>query len=237
LKALILASGLGVRLNPLTEVIPKCLVKVTDKTILDYQLGALYENGVKDVVITTGHLDHKIKNFIKKYEKKFNFTLVHNEVYDKTNYIYSIYKAKEELDDEIILIHGDLVFDQQVLQLLLDSPYKNSVIIEKDNQPQSDFKGKTETDKIKKISVHLFENDCHFLAPLYKFSKEDFLKWLNKIEKYVIKNQVTCYAEDALNELLGEEIDLHAVYLNDLLCMEVDDVKDLEAVRKRLIKT
>ncbi|MBC8180626.1 phosphocholine cytidylyltransferase family protein [candidate division KSB1 bacterium] len=237
MKALILASGLGIRLNPLTEILPKCLVKVVDKTILDYQLNALYENGIKDVIITTGHLEHKIKNFIKQYEQKFNFTLVHNEVYDKTNYIYSIYKAKEELDDEIILIHGDLVFDQQVLTELLKSQYKNSVIIEKDNQPQSDFKGAIENDKIKEISIHLFDKNCFFLAPFYKFSKTDFSKWLNKIEEYVIKNQVTCYAEDALNELLGKEVDLHAVYLNDLLCMEVDDVKDLEAVRNRLLKT
>ena len=237
MKALILASGLGMRLNSLTDVTPKCLIKITDKTILDFQLEALYENGITDIIITTGHLENKISDFIKKYERKLNITLIHNEVYDKTNYIYSMFKAKDELDDEVILIHGDLVFDQHVLKTLLDSPYKNSVIIEKGNQPKSDFKGALENDKIKKISVNIFEKNCHFLAPLYKFSREDFSKWLNKIEEYVNKNQVTCYAENALNEMLGSKVELHAVYLKNLLCMEVDDADDLEAVRSRLLKT
>ena len=117
------------------------------------------------------------------------------------------------------------------------SQHKNSVIIEKNNQPKSDFKGAIENDKIKEISVHLFEKNCHFLAPFYKFSKEDFSKWLNKIEEYVNNNQVTCYAENALNELLGSEVELHVVYLKNRLCMEVDDINDLETVRKRLLKT
>jgi choline kinase len=237
LKALILASGLGMRLNSLTDVTPKCLIKITDKTILDFQLEALYENGIKNVVITTGHLENKIVQFIKKYENKLNITLVHNDIYDKTNYIYSIYKAKNELDDDIILIHGDLVFDKQVLRTLLISRHKNSVIIEKDNQPKNDFKAALENDKIKEISVHIFEKNCFFLAPLYKFSREDFSKWLDKIEAYVNNNQVTCYAENALNEILGNEVELHAVYLKNLLCMEVDNADDLEAVRSRMLKT
>ena len=237
MKALILASGLGVRLNPLTEIRPKCLVKVLDKTILDYQLNALYENNIKDVVITTGHLEDKIVSFTTKYKNKFNFTLVHNAIYDKTNYIYSIYKAKEELNDDIILIHGDLVFDNQVLTELLKSQHENSVIIEKNNQPQNDFKAACENNKITEISVNLFKKNCHFLAPLYKFSKNGFSKWMDKIEEYVNQNQVTCYAENALNELLGKEIDLHAVYIKNWLCMEIDNVDDLKAVQKRLLNS
>ena len=236
MKALILASGMGMRLNSLTDVTPKCLIKVTNKTILDFQLEALYEQGITDVVITTGHLEYKISDFIKKYEPKLSITLIHNEIYDKTNYIYSIFKAKEELDDDIILIHGDLVFEKNVLKTLLMSQHKNSVIIEKGNQPKDDFKGAIEIDKIKEISIHLFEENCHFLAPLYKFSQQDFAKWLNKIDEYVTKNQVTCYAENALNELLGSEVELHAVYLKNSLCMEVDDSKDLETVRNLLAK-
>ena len=236
MKALILASGLGVRLNHITEITPKCLIKITDKTILDHQLTALYQNGVKDVIITTGHLEDKIINFVKKYESKLDITLVHNEIYDKTNYIYSIYKTRDLLDDDVLLIHGDLVFDQHVLKLLLKSRHNNSVIIEKDNRPENDFKANIINDKITEISIHLFGENCHFLAPFYKFSKIDFSKWLTKIEEFVNENQVTCYAENALNELLGRNIDLHAVYVENKLCMEVDDANDLAAVRQRLLK-
>jgi len=113
LKALILASGTGSRLRPLTNDRPKCLINLkNEKTILELQLNAFQKASIKDIVITTGPFEIHVIDFLKSYKHNLNIKLVNNELYKKTNYIYSMYKAKNYLDNDIILIHGDLVFVQ-----------------------------------------------------------------------------------------------------------------------------
>lgn len=228
MKALILASGTGSRLKPLTDDIPKCLVKVNEKTILERQLDRFLEAGIKDVIITTGPFEEKISEAIRPYKKSLNIKLVKNEVYDKTNYIFSIYRAKEELNDDILLAHGDLVFDKEVVDKLIKSDHKNTAIVKKDFRPPKDFKAQIKNGRILNISVNLEGEDTHFLAPLYKFSKNDFQQWLNKIEEYVAKEQVHCYAENALNELLPKQLELNPFYLTGETCMEIDELEDLK---------
>ncbi|MFW9990363.1 MAG: hypothetical protein ACFFC3_17105, partial [Candidatus Odinarchaeota archaeon] len=73
-----------------------------------------------------------------------------------------------------------------------------------------------------------------FLAPLYKLSKNFILKWLQEIESFIENNKVNYYAEDALNEILGELI-LIPCYYNEF-CVEIDDHEDLEGVKNYLNK-
>jgi phosphoenolpyruvate phosphomutase len=235
-KVLILASGLGNRLKPLTNDIPKCLTPIDHRTILDYQLQSFAAANLRDIVITTGPFEEKLINFLKPYQSQFHFTLVKNELYAKTNYIYSIYQAIPFIQDDIILVHGDLVFFPNILTSLLTAPHKDAVLIKKNHQPQSDFKGLIENECIRQIGVQLFAENCHFLAPLYKFSQNSWLKWLNRIEQFIKQNQTQCYAENALNELLATEITLKPVYFDREICMEIDTMEDLNTLKARILQ-
>ena len=234
MKALILASGTAQRLRPLTEKIPKCLVKVNGASILDRLLIQFIRAGIRETVITTGPFADKIKEAVKSYSADINITLVKNELYDKTNYIYSLYRAKTELTDDVLLVHGDLVFEDQVLTRLLSTKQRNAVIVRKDYRPAKDFKARIRDNRISKISTKIDGPDTHFLAPLYRFSKEDFRLWLLKIDEYVSRQEVHCYAEDALNELLPSQVELNPVYITDEICLEIDDFADLEQCKKLL---
>lgn len=124
MKALILNSGLGSRMGVITKEHPKCMTEISYKnTILSCQLRQLVSFGIKDVVITTGYYDQVLVDYCNALHLPLNIEFVNNPLYDKTNYIYSIYCAKEQLKDEdIILMHGDLVFESLVMEAVIDSP-------------------------------------------------------------------------------------------------------------------
>ena len=99
MKALILNSGLGSRMGVLTSEHPKCMTEISPReTILSRQLNQLSEAGIRDVVITTGYYDGILVDYCHSLDLPLNFTFVKNPVYDQTNYIYSIYCAREYLD-------------------------------------------------------------------------------------------------------------------------------------------
>ena len=122
MKALVLNSGIGSRMGDLTKDTPKCMVKIKDnETILSRQLKMLKKNNVEDIVMTTGYLEDKIIDYIKELSIYKNINYVYNNRYNEVNYIYSIYLAREYLNDDILLMHGDLVFDEKVLYMILNS--------------------------------------------------------------------------------------------------------------------
>ena len=123
MKALILNSGLGSRMGVLTAEQPKCMTEISYcETILSRQLKMLAEAGIRDVVITTGAFAEVLKDYCRGLDLPLSISFIHNPRYRETNYIYSIYCAREQLmDDDILLMHGDLVFENRVLELVMDS--------------------------------------------------------------------------------------------------------------------
>ena len=123
MKALILNSGLGSRMGVLTSEHPKCMTEISHhETILSRQLRLVMDAGIDEVVITTGYCDGVLVDYCQSLDLPLHFTFVKNPVYDQTNYIYSIYCAREYLDDDILLMHGDLVFEQEVLDRAVAFP-------------------------------------------------------------------------------------------------------------------
>ena len=84
---------------------------------------------------------------------------------------------------------------------------------------------------IKEIGVNVFGKDAFFLAPVYKFSKDDFIMFLKEIELFVKKVNISVYAENAFNNI-SNKIKLYPVYYGDEFCMEIDNFEDLEIARK-----
>ena len=117
MKALILNSGMGSRMGKYTKDHPKCMTDLLNgETIISRQLKLLNEIGIDEVVITTGYFRDVLIEHCNSLNLPIKYNFVHNENYDTTNYIYSIYCAREYLkDEEIILLHGDLVFEKSVL--------------------------------------------------------------------------------------------------------------------------
>lgn len=234
MKALILNSGLGSRMGVITNEHPKCMTEISYKnTILSRQLRQLVSFGVNDVVITTGYYDSVLVDYCNALHLPLKYTFVNNPIYDKTNYIYSIYCAKEQLkDDDIILMHGDLVFENLVLEAVIDSPDSCMTVSSTLPLPAKDFKAVIKDGHIKKVGIEFFD-DAMAAQPLYKIKKEDWLVWLSNIEKFCESDNRKCYAEKAFNEVSDKCI-IKPLDVKDMLCSEIDTPEDLHVVSAKL---
>lgn len=239
MKALILASGIGSRLQPLTNKKPKTLTVVTDnETILDRILDSLLENKIYDVVITTGYLDYVLVKHITdspKY-KDLRISYVRNPIYAKTNYIYSIWLARELLHDDILLVHADLVFSPGIVKKLLRAKTSVATVRKMKEPPHKDFIAGIENGLIKKIGVGIEHPNTRTFMPFYKLLKRDWELWMKKMESYMKEKDKKVYAEHAFNEI-SNKIKLYPIYYQEEVCMEIDTLEDLDKAKKLLKAT
>ncbi len=232
-KALILNSGLGSRMGVLTSEHPKCMTEVSvQETILSRQLRMLAETGISEVVMTTGLFDDVLTDYCHSLDLPLHITFVNNPLYCKTNYIYSIYCARGYLDDDILLMHGDLVFENAVLDAILASDKSCMTVSSSLPLPKKDFKAVVRDGRIKKVGVEFF-NDAMAAQPLYLLKRADWCVWLNNIIDFCERGEVKCYAENALNEVI-ERCALYPLDVGNKLCAEIDCPEDLKAVSARL---
>lgn len=234
MKALILNSGLGHRMGVLTKQHPKCMTEIIyESTILSRQLRQLVSFGIKEVVITTGYYDQVLIDYCNELRLPLSYSFVKNPLYDSTNYIYSIYCAQKQLEgDDILLMHGDLVFENMVLEAVLYSPVSCMAVSSTQPLPQKDFKAVVLNEKIEKVGVEYFDN-AMYAQPLYKLLKNDWQVWMKNIENYCDSGNTQCYAENAFNEV-SDRCNIYPVDIKDMLCAEIDTVEDLEKVSKEL---
>lgn len=233
MKALILNSGLGSRMGVLTSEHPKCMTEVSSReTILSRQLKHIAEAGIEEVVMTTGYYDGVLVNYCESLDLPLRFTFVKNPIYDQTNYIYSIYCAKEYLDDDIILMHGDLVFETEVFDRVVVSDNSCMTVSSTLPLPEKDFKALVKDGKVMKVGVDIF-NEAMEAQALYKLKKADWNVWLNKIIEFCEAGNTKVYAENALNELNGA-VNIDALDVENLLCSEIDNPEDLAVVSTKL---
>ena len=234
MKAIILNSGLGHRMGAITHTHPKCMTEISsDSTILSRQLKQLAAFGVNNVIMTTGYYDNILEEYCNGLHLPIKFTFVNNPIYDKTNYIYSIYCARDLLkDDDIILMHGDLVFEPLVLETILNSSVSCMTVSSTLPLPEKDFKAVIRDGLIEKVGIEFFD-DAMAAQPLYKILKEDWLIWLENIEKFCEQDNRKCYAENAFNEI-SDRCHISPVDVKDMLCAEIDTPEDLEIVSSRV---
>ena len=236
MKALILNSGLGSRMGVLTSEHPKCMTEISaQETILSRQLKQIANAGISEVVITTGYYDDVLVNYCNSLDLPLTFTFVKNPIYDKTNYIYSIYCAREYLEDDIILMHGDLVFENEVFDKVLAFDGSCMTVSSTLPLPEKDFKAQVKDGKVLKVGVDIFDEAMEAQA-LYKLKREDWKVWLEKIIEFCENDNRKVYAENALNELNGAA-NISALDVENLLCAEIDNPEDLAVVSAKLKET
>lgn len=233
MKALILNSGMGSRMGVLTSEHPKCMTEISPReTILSRQLRLLADAGIREVVMTTGLFDGVLVNYCRSLDLPLHVTFVKNPLYKDTNYIYSIYCAREYLEDDLILMHGDLVFEAEVLDRVIGSESSCMTVSSTLPLPDKDFKAQVVNGKVMKVGVELF-NEAMEAQALYKLLKHDWKIWLDKIVEYCQAGNTSVYAECALNELNGGA-NISALDVENLLCAEIDNPKDLAVVSSKL---
>ena len=235
MKALLLNSGLGRRMKDLTTC--KCLVELDDDgtTILDAQIRSLVQCGITNIYITTGPHADKLECYVQKQYPQGKFTFINNPIYDRTNYIYSMQLASECLrGDDIVLMHGDLVFEQNVLQDLIASSESCMIVDTTQPLPEKDFKAIIKDNRVIGVGVEFF-TDALYAQPLYKLNRKDWDIWLDAICNFCRQEKTNVYAEDALNTV-SHLMELYPLDISGRICFEVDNREDLANAQRAYTK-
>ena len=230
MKAVILAAGIGSRLRPITDEVPKCMVKVGDETIIERQLYSIINAGIKDIVVCTGYKNNILENFIKE---KYDFVkFIHNEDYLKTNNMYSMYLTKDYIgDDNVIVMNADVFVEPEYVKLLAQSEYENCILTECGRYEEENMKIIFDGEKINSISKQISKEDAYGTTiDMYKFSKEFVQKWYDVMNNIInVENQKNMWNEVAINEMFKYE---NVVPLNiGKMWFEIDNHEDLEKAR------
>lgn len=237
MTAIILASGTGSRLKPLTDALPKGLISLTaEKTIIDRIIDSLRGQGIQKIVVTTGFEDRKLSQHIAHNFSDLDIQYCMNDQFESTGYIYSLWLTKDFVEDDILLLHADLVFENALLNKLILSQAKNAVLIKnKQSHIVKDFKARVRDGKVVEINVDLKGENVFDSMPIYKFCREDFRRWMNQIEQFINNKKVNCYAEEALNLVLPK-LELFPEFFEDELCMEIDTLEDLKEAKEQIAR-
>ena len=237
MQAIILAAGMGRRLKELTQNNTKCMVEVNGKKLVDRLLEQLDRLQLNKIVYVVGYEGQKLIDHINSLEIRTPIEYVNNEIYDKTNNIYSLYLAKEYLlEDDTLLLESDIIFEDSVLTDLLEDPRDTLALVDKyeswmdgtcvkldENDNIVDFiPGKKlsfdETDEYYK-TVNIYKFSRHFSASHYVPFLEAYSKALGNNEYYEQVLKVITMLDDP---------EIKARRLSGEKWYEIDDIQDLD---------
>ncbi|WDP88929.1 MAG: phosphocholine cytidylyltransferase family protein [Desulfobacter sp.] len=234
MKALILAAGLGSRLNDYTKEIPKALVKVAGKPIIDYQITSLKANGIKDIVIATGYHGGLIKKYVQKFSD-CHFKFVNNPEYDNSNSSYSFWLASHLIEGEAYIhLNCDIIVNEETIQLLINCHQDNIIVMDKsiqlsDNMELVALNG----DRIVEMRNTLFEGAVGKAVGVAKLSHGTVVWLKNRIFQY-IENGDKCQNYYGVIRQAVKVHDIRVIEYSGIL-LEVNTVSDLKKAEMILL--
>lgn len=239
MQALILAAGVGRRMRPLTDHRHKTLLQISGGTIIDRIVSGLESRGVTPITIVTGYRGDELKAHLARHFPSLDVRYVHNSEYETTNNIHSMALALEEMgaiDDDLVLIESDLIYDPQVLDRVLTSTHENVALVDR-YRAGMDGTVVTLGDAgliTQVIPPALQSSDFSFADKfktlnMYRFSARFCRETLQQLLTYYARTfDNNCYYELILGILIYmQQAQIHAEVIHDERWAEVDDPNDL----------
>ncbi|MEM1673026.1 MAG: phosphocholine cytidylyltransferase family protein [Archaeoglobaceae archaeon] len=239
MKSIILAAGMGSRLRPLTFSVPKCLVPVADKPILEYQINALSRAGIKDITIVIGYLGDLVISFVRKWmqeneNNQVNVSFIENPFHRTTNNMYSLYLARNEFyGRSFILLNGDVVLSEEIIRNLVLNKENDLVCVDTSVFFEESMKVTIdENGYISNISKSISREMAYGVSiDVYKFSDESSKLLLDMVVQIVEQEKnLREWTEVAMQRLFYErKLKMRPYDIKGLKWFEVDTPEDLEA--------
>ena len=238
MKAIILCAGQGRRLLPHTESTPKCLLQINGKHFIEWQIDALSEIGIDNIVAVVGYAAQSIESILSsKYGNKVNF--VYNPFYEIADNLASCWMAREYFEDDFIIINGDTLFEPKVItNLLAINEFPITLATDKkDNYDDDDMKVITEGTQLvsvgKKLSIDKVNGESigamHFNpkgARLFKQTIENLMYQPESLQKWYL----------SVIDQLASQGHVGTCSIHGLEWTEVDFVQDLARAQQLATK-
>lgn len=237
MQAVILAAGMGKRLKSLTQNNTKCMVQVNGVSLIDRMLHQIEKKHLSRIIIVIGYEGQKLVDYIETLNIQTPIVYVNNPIYDKTNNIYSLALAKDWLcKEDSLLFESDLIFEDAVLECLLQDPRETLAIVDKYESwmdgtcvklsengkieafiPGNKFKFEESKDYYKTVNIYKFSKS---------FSENYYVPFLDAYQKALGENE---YYEQVLRVItMLDNPPIWAKRLHGELWYEIDDIQDLD---------
>jgi HAD superfamily hydrolase (TIGR01450 family) len=230
--AAILAAGIGSRLRPITTKIPKCMVKVGGKPILEYQLDAFKKAGITKAYIVVGYEAQCIIDYCRDY-KGLSFEFIHNFDYESNNNMYSMYLLREQLQGkEFMFCNADVIYDQQIISKMAFQSTGNYIAVDAGTYDPESMKVTVDHDGfISGIRKTFREEAYGRSADLYRLSSEGSVQFFNRIIQIIEQEgNVREWTEVVIDQLSAErEILFTPVNIHEYPWVEIDNYDDLSS--------
>lgn len=215
-------------MHPLTLDAPKCLTEVGGEPILGRLVDNLRLQGITRLVVVTGYLDHCIHEFLEQNAADMQLDYVFNPIYRTTNNIYSLWLAREVIEEPFVLVESDLVFEDTMLEPMLmpdtiaisnTLPWMNGTVVE------------LNADKSVKafhVSHNVDDVRQYKTVNIYGLSLQSWYKVVERLGSYVEDGRVDEYYETVFADMVADgSLELNAVFFDENKWYEIDCMKDL----------
>ena len=146
-----------------------------------------------------------------------------------------MYLARKYLDDDMLFLHGDLVFNKKLAHDMIHSSEKNLATVNfKKSLPEKDFKGRVVDGKVVEVSIHIFDEDCYAFQPFYKLDKATVAAWVGKVVEFIHDDNRKVYAENALN-LIFPALNIKPFSYENYYVDEIDNLDDHARVTEEIL--
>ena len=127
MKAIILAAGQGIRMGSEAEDKPKCMIIYKGKPLINYTIETMQACGINDIIIVNGYKNEVLESHLSNENVRF----ITNKEYNDTNMVYTLFCAESEMNDDLIISYGDIIYREDVLQSLINNINNFVVTVDK----------------------------------------------------------------------------------------------------------
>lgn len=235
MKAVVLLAGKGRRLEGHCNVAHKSLILINQKPSLFYLLNNIKKAGIDEIITVVGHNGNELLEEIQNFN--FSVNAVWNPKYEITNNLYSLYSAREHLiNEDFVIINGDLIFDHRILVDILKSDESQIAIDDTDYDKPIDSPGIILKDNvIADLGRHIpFEDNKGYAIGIYKISKElsaDFFE----IAEELLNEDLNHGFHDPLRKLFASH-NIYPCSTSGNIWTDIDVKEDIEKAERYLLK-
>ena len=242
MKGLILSAGMGTRLDPLTRTCPKCMVHVAGRPMMEYQLDALRKAGVVECTIVVGYMAESVRTCFGSNYRGVRLSYVENTTYDTSNNLCSLWQARSEFNDDVLLLESDLVFDDRLICELIEMDEPNVAVVDR-FRPGMDGSVILANGGVAKALLLKSEQPQGFdyssalkTVNIYRLSSETLVETiLPGIEEFLAEGRTDQYYEAVFASLIrSNRMDMSVMETGKMQWSEIDTLDDLRETKTML---
>ena len=222
MKAIIMAAGVGRRLQALNINKPKCLITVQNETLIRRSVNLLVNKGISDITVIVGFMADLIRNELNNDVAYFE-----NPDFQSTNSIKSLWYAKDLLEDNVLLLNGDLYYEHGILDYAINQTNPVVMLADSTRIDNADYRFSFSGDQINQFGKHLtnHETDGEYVG-IVRIDQSFIKTFKQALEEMITSGKSNMWWEEVLYSFIEKRIPIHYFDVAGTFWSEVDNLQD-----------